>query len=82
MAKTMKCSKVRKIEEDDVEDPEFQTQLEPKMDDEDDGVFKLKIWSDSRILEKGDEVALKNVSDLLQKAEGQGSLEGFSDGSS
>lgn len=77
MAKTMKCSKVRKIEEDEVEDPEFQTQLEPKLDDEDDGIFKLKVWSDTRILSKGDEIALKNVSDLFEKAEGQGSLEGF-----
>lgn len=77
MAKTLKCTKVRKIEQDSKEDPEFQTQLEPKMDDEDEGVFKLKVWSDTRIFEKGDESALKDLSGILQKAEGQGSMEEF-----
>ena len=79
MAKTMRADKVKKIELDSEEDPEFQTTLKPKMEDDDEGCYYIKLKTDTRVMEQGDEVALKNVVDLIQKAEGQGALGDFSE---
>lgn len=77
MAKTMKADKVKKIQLDSEEDPEFQTTLKPKMDDDTDGCYYIKLKTDSRVMTQGEEVALKNVVNLIQKAEGQGDLGEF-----
>ncbi|PSG99163.1 MAG: hypothetical protein BRC29_03490 [Nanohaloarchaea archaeon SW_7_43_1] len=78
MAKTLQCEKVVKKEFDGEKKPEFQTTWKPENEDEEDGVFKVKTWSTGRIAEKDDKVALKDLSDLMEKAEGQGDLEEFS----
>jgi flagellar hook-basal body complex protein FliE len=78
MAKTMRADKVKKIELDSEEDPEFQTTLKPKIDDDTEGCYYIKLKTDSRVMEQGDEVALKDVVQLIQKAEGQGDLGEFS----
>lgn len=77
MAKTLKADKVVKNQFDGEKKPEFQTTWKPKNEDEDEGVFKIKSWTTKRVAEKGDEIALSNLSDILEKAEGQGELSAY-----
>lgn len=80
MAKAMKADQVVKKEYDGEKKPEYQTTWKPENEDEEDGIFKIKIWSTARIAEKDEVVSLKKLSELMEKAEGQEDLEGFQDG--
>jgi hypothetical protein len=77
MTKQMRVDDVVKKTKDSQERPRYKTTFVPKKNDLDEGVEKARFWSDERIAQKGDEVPLDKIGELLRKAEAQSDFSDF-----